>query len=391
MRIAYFTESLPPLVDGVSHTLSYLRESLEDENIEYQFYSPFSPPGEPWNGKVSHILSVPFPLYTRYRVSLPAFHDLRTMLRRFEPDLVHICSPFLLGLFAVRYAAEAGLPVVNSFHTRFVSYMKYYGLSRFESQGWTYLRWFYDRGELCLVPSVSTIDELQSRGFSNLALWERGIDLRRFSPAFADRNLKERWSPGGDPVALYAGRLVREKDIDTLLEAHHILVQRGIAHKLVFVGDGPMRRQIEKAAPEALLAGHLQGDELSRAYASADIFVFPSTTESFGNVVLEAAASGLPAVGAREGGVANLISHEETGFLTAPRDAGELAAAMEALLSNESLRNSLADGALEFASRKSWKEINRRLVARYAELIEARKFRAVSRPGHSRFGFIRKG
>lgn len=373
MRIAYFTESLPPLVDGVSHTLSYLRESLESKNVEHRFISPFSPAGEVWEGKVNHILSVPFPLYTKYRISLPAFHDLRTILRKFKPDLVHICSPFLLGLFACRYAAEVGIPIVNSFHTRFISYMKYYRLGWLESRGWRYVRWFYNRGRLCLVPSQSTIDELRYRGLSNLILWERGIDLKRFSPAFADRGLKESWSPNGDPVALYAGRLVKEKDIETLLEAHHILRERKVAHKLVFVGDGPMRRQIEKSVPDAVLTGHLEGDRLSRAYASADLFVFPSTTESFGNVVLEAAASGLPAVGAREGGIANLINHGETGILTTPRDARDLAAGMEALIEDQSLRNSLAAGAMESAAQKSWKEINYRLIDRYEELIAAPK------------------
>jgi glycosyltransferase involved in cell wall biosynthesis len=369
MRIVYFTESLPPLVDGVSHTLGYLRETLDSENVEYLFISPFLPEGNGWDGRVAHILSVPFPLYTKYRISLPAFHDLRTVLGKFRPDIVHNCSPFLLGLFACRYAAEAGIPIVNSFHTRFVSYMKYYGLGRLESPGWRYLRWFYNRGRLSLVPSQSTIDELRSRGFSNLVLWERGIDLKRFSPAFADRSLKESWSPSGDPVALYAGRLVKEKDIETLLEADRILRRRKTAYRLVFVGEGPMRRQIEKSAPDAILTGHLDGDRLSRAYASADFFVFPSTTESFGNVVLEAAASGLPAIGAREGGVANLIRHGETGFLTAPRNAADLAAGMEALIKDRHLRNSLAAGAMEYAIRKSWKEINRRLIERYEMLV----------------------
>ena len=369
MKIAYFTESLPPLVDGVSHTLSYLRESLQNENVEYRFISPFLPEGEGWDGKVTPVISMPFPLYTKYRISLSAFHDLRTFLGKFKPDLVHICSPFLLGLFACRYARASGIPVVNSFHTRFISYMKYYRLGWLESSGWKYVKWFYNRGRMCLVPSRSTISELQSHGLSNLVLWERGIDLKRFSPAFADRNLKESWSSNGDPVALYAGRLVKEKDIQTLLEAHRILQTGKIAHKLVFVGDGPMRKQIEKAAPDAIMAGHLDGDRLSRAYASADFFVFPSTTESFGNVVLEAAASGLPAIVANEGGVANIIRHGETGLLTTPRDASDLAAGMEALIRDQTLRNTLAAGAMEFAVSKSWREINHRLIERYRELI----------------------
>ena len=373
MKVAYFTESLPPLVDGVSHTLSYLQKSLEAEGIDYMFFSPFLPADEAWAGKVVHVLSVPFPLYTKYKVSLPAFHDLRYSLRNFAPDIVHICSPFFLGFFAYRYAAEAGIPAVNSFHTRFVSYLKYYGFGWFEPYGWRFLRWFYNMGDNCFVPSEATIGELKSRGFANLKLWERGIDPDRFSPAFADRDLKNHWSPEGDPVALFTGRLVKEKDVETLLKAHRILLQRKVAYKLVFVGDGPMRRQIEMEAPDAFLAGHLQGDQLSRAYASADIFAFPSTTESFGNVVLEAAASGLPVVGASEGGVGDLIHDGETGFLTAPNDPEDFAQKMEALLTNESLRNSMAAGALEFASQKNWNRINHGLFQSYEMLIEKRK------------------
>jgi glycosyltransferase involved in cell wall biosynthesis len=373
MKVACFTESLPPLVDGVSHTLSYLRRTLDAEKVDYRFFSPFLPADEDWADRVVHVLSVPFPLYTKYRISLPAFHDLRHLLRRFAPDIIHICSPFFLGLSAYRYAAEAGIPVVNSFHTRFVSYLKYYGLGYLERYGWRYLRWFYNRGDICFVPSRATIRELEGRGFSNLRLWERGIDPSRFSPAFADRSLKNNWSPDGDPVALFVGRLVKEKDVETLLEAHNILIKRKIPYKLVFVGDGPLRGQIERDAPDAYLAGHLRDDRLSRAYASADIFVFPSTTESFGNVVLEAAASGLPVIGASEGGVGDLIRDGETGFLTTPNDAGDLALKMEALLTNETLRNAMAVAAMEFASQKDWNRINRALLENYETLIKERK------------------
>lgn len=378
MKVAYFTESLPPLVDGVGHTLSYLQKSLEAENIDYMFFSPFLPTDEDWAGKVVHVLSVPFPLYTKYRVSLPAFHDLRNSLEKFAPDIIHICSPFFLGFFAYHYAAEAGIPAVNSFHTRFVSYLKYYGFGWFEPYGWRYLRWFYNRGNICFVPSEATIGELYSRGFSNLTLWERGIDRGRFSPVFADRNLKNHWSPEGNPVALFTGRLVKEKDVETLLEAHRILRKRKVSYKLVFVGDGPMRGQIEKEAPDTFLAGHLQGDQLSRAYASADIFVFPSTTESFGNVVLEAAASGLPVIGASEGGVGDLILDGETGFLTTPNDAEDIALKMERLLTTESLRNAMAAGALEFAAQKNWSRINQKLFESYEMLIEKRKTDRIS-------------
>jgi len=370
MRIAYFTESLPPLTDGVSHTLSYLRRSLIEERHEFIFVSPFVPGPDGWNGKVYEVISMPFPLYTRYRLALPAFHDLKSLLGSFGPEIIHICSPFFLGMAAINYARAAGIPVVTSYHTRFVSYLKYYGFGWFERFGWKYLKWFYGRTDRNFVPSRATIAELASKGFSNLELWERGVDTRQFSPIFASTTLRRSWSPEGAPIALYIGRLVREKDIDILLKACMMLKERGVEFKPVFVGEGPMYDEIAKTLPDAILAGFLRGDDLSRAYASADFFVFPSTTESFGNVVLEAAASGLPCVVAGEGGVTNLVVDGETGLIAQPREAADLALKMELLMGNEMLRNELSAKALEYASVKSWSQVNRRLFEGYSELIE---------------------
>ncbi|UCC78564.1 MAG: glycosyltransferase family 1 protein [Candidatus Zixiibacteriota bacterium] len=375
MRVAYFTESLPPLTDGVSRTLYYLKKTLESQNIEYKFYSPFCPADKEWKDKVYKIISVPFPLYTSYRISLPSFHDLEHALARFQPDLIHICSPFLSGLAAYDFGEKHDIPVVNSFHTRFISYLKYYGHGWLEPLGWNYLRWFYNRGHKIYVPSTATIRELSDMGFKNLALWARGIDTDRFSPKFKDNRLREKWSSDGKPVALFVGRLVAEKDIDILLEAHKILKRRMVEYRLVLVGEGPMRTKIEQTAPEIILTGHLDGEALSRAYASADFFAFPSTTETFGNVIQEAGASGLPAIGAAEGGVKDLILDGKTGFLARPKDASDFADKMELLITNNSLRNSLTDGAFEWASKNSWNIVNRTLIDDYKKIIDIFKKR----------------
>jgi phosphatidylinositol alpha 1,6-mannosyltransferase len=369
MRIAYFTEVLPPFVDGVTHTLTHLKSSLVEDGHEFIFLSPVVPGVDGWRGRVVEIISVPFPLYTKYRVGLPVFHDIRSTLDKFKPDIVHIVSPFFMGMAAYNYARERGIPAVNSYHTRFVSYLKYYGFSYLEWFGWDYLRWFYNKAARTFVPSTTTIKELEEHGFERLSLWQRGIDTSHFSPLFADRNLHDHWSSDGSPVALYAGRLVKEKDIETLIKAYQILKAKEVAFKLVFVGDGPLREELASVLPDAILAGFKNGEELSRAYASADIFVFPSTTESFGNVVLEAEASGLPCVVASEGGVMDLVQNGETGFLAKPKDAADLASKMEILLTNEILRNSLSLKAREHAASKSWREVNRVLFRGYEELI----------------------
>jgi glycosyltransferase involved in cell wall biosynthesis len=373
MKIAYFTESLPPLTDGVSHTLSYLKKTLTAENCDFLFFSPFRPDSDGWRDRVVKITSLPFPLYARYKFSLPAFHDLKPILDAFRPEIIHVCSPFFLGMAAYNYGHANQIPVVNSYHTRFVSYLKYYGLGWFESHGWRYLRWFYNQAARNFVPSRATISELESEGFRNLVLWERGIDTARFSYVWADKNLRDRWSPEGKPIALYVGRLVKEKDIHVLIKAYQILKDRKAAIKLVIVGDGPLKGEIARVIPDAILAGFLSGDELSRAYASADIFVFPSTTESFGNVVLEAAASGLPAVVAAEGGVMDTIRDGETGFLSRPGDPIDFAAKVESLLNDTVLRHSMSSKALEYALTKSWRQVNLRLLQSYEEIIESSK------------------
>jgi glycosyltransferase involved in cell wall biosynthesis len=369
MRIAYFTESLPPLTDGVSHTLTNLRDSLVREGHEFLFFSPFVPEPDAWDNNVVEILSAPFPLYRKYRFSMPLFHDMKSMLAQFKPDIVHVCSPFFLGMAAYSYAREAGIPAVNSYHTRFASYMKYYKFGWLEWFAWGYLRWFYNQASRNFVPSDATIKELKSRGFKRLSLWQRGIDTDNFSPLYADPRLRQRWSPDGSPIALFAGRLVKEKDVEILIKADSILKQRGVEYKLVFVGDGPMKSELARALPDAIFAGFLRGQELSRAYASADIFAFPSTTESFGNVVLEAAASGLPCVVPTEGGVMDLVHDGVTGYLAKPQDPEDFASRMESLLTNEWLRNSFSVRAIDYASKRKWHEVNKTLFNGYEELL----------------------
>jgi phosphatidylinositol alpha 1,6-mannosyltransferase len=374
MRIAYFTESLLPLVDGVSLTLARLFGTLERQGVDFRVFSPFQPDTTlSWSDRVDPVRYVHFPPYPDYRVSLPfAQKRLAAELDRYTPDLVHVVSPTPMAVWAQRYAARHKLPAVSSFHTNFVSYFRYYGVRPLEKLGWMYLRWFYNRCAMTYAPSPAMVRELRDRGIRNVELWSRGIDLARFGPRFRDPVLRD--TVGADestPILLMVSRLVREKDLADLVEVDRILHERRVQFRFVLVGDGPMREELEAALPNAHFAGHRTGEALARWYASSDVFVFPSTTETFGNVVLEALASGLPAVVVNRGGPPDQIQHGETGFIARANDPVDLADRLEPLLRDGSLRSQMGRRAAEEAADRDWAVINGRLIESYARVIAA--------------------
>lgn len=370
MRIAYFTESLPPNTDGVVRTLSKLTEALDRHGIDYRFYSPFKPDESfTWAARVHKLVSVPVALYPDYRVSIPYLHPLVAQLDRFRPDLVHVVSPTPLGLFALDYATRRKIPAVSSYHTHFVSYLPYYGLEAVANLLWKFLRWFHNRCSRTYAPSPSTLHELVRRGIRHVELWQRGVDLTRFSPQHRSESLRQDLSPEGYPVVLYVGRLVREKDLGDLAQAVKLLDEWGVKFRLALVGDGPMRAELEKAIPQACFAGYQHGEALARWFASADVFAFPSTTETFGNVVLEAFASGLPVVGVRSGGVMDLVTPHRDGFLVAPHDPEAFAQALRVLLEDGELRRTMGHRALAKAASYRWEVVNSRLIQSYQEVV----------------------
>lgn len=364
LRIACFTESLLPHVDGVSLTLARLFRTLLAQGQQLRVFSPFVPDASvPWSTHVWAVPFVRFPLYPDYRVSRPGGRAVKAELERFQPNLVHVVSPTPMAVWAQRYARRHGIPVVATFHTHFVSYFRYYGVRPLERAGWRALRWFYQRCERVYAPSESIRRELAEHGISHVELWSRGIDLNRFSPERRDPALRA--AAGADtrtPLLLLVSRLVREKDLADLVAVHCILRARGVAHRLALVGDGPMRAELEAALPDAHFAGHQTGEALARWYASADVFVFPSTTETFGNVVLEALASGLPAVVVDRGGPPDQIRAGETGFVARANDPANLADKVEMLLRDPALRARMGSAARAHATARDWAAINGRLV-----------------------------
>jgi phosphatidylinositol alpha 1,6-mannosyltransferase len=375
MRVAYFTESLLPHVDGVSRTLAQLFGFLEGRGVEFRVYSPFVPgPEVTWSRRVRPVKFVRFPLYPDYRVSLPLGRRIGRELADWAPDLVHLVSPTPMASRAQTWAERNGVPAVSSFHTHFVSYFRYYGVPALEPFGWRMLRRFYARCRRVYAPSDSIIAELAEHGIGNTELWSRGIDLARYSPSHRDPELRRRaGAEGQTPVVLMVSRLVKEKDMADLVRMDRILRQRGNIYRLVLVGDGPMRAELERDLPDAFFAGHQSGDGLARWYASGDVFVFPSTTETFGNVVVEAQASGLPTVVVNRGGPPDLVQPGRTGFIARPNDPEDLALSVEKLLRDPDSRARMGAQARAAAAERDWAAINGRLLESYARVIDTHR------------------
>ena len=373
MKVAYFTESLPPNTDGVVKTLCHLINTLEDNKVDFRFYSPVKPDNSfTWNEHVYKVPAVPFFLYKDYKMGLPYFNGIFSKLDEYRPDMIHIVSPTLLGLYGLNYAHSRNIPVVTSYHTHFVSYFSYFGLSGLEKVGWNFLQWFHNRCLKTYVPSPSACQELETRGIQNVELWQRGIELDRFSPSLRNNELKSAIGVDEDcPVLLFVGRLINHKDLNDLVDAHHLLNAQGFKYKIVIVGDGPMRNELEQKLSQAHFTGYQYGQDLARWYASSDVFVFPSTTETFGNVILEAFASGIPAVGVAKGGVADIINHGRDGLIAKPNDPVDFAKQISYFLSHPDERYQYGRIARETAKTYSWKAINTRLLQSYENVIRA--------------------
>jgi phosphatidylinositol alpha 1,6-mannosyltransferase len=369
LRVAQFAGSMCRGQDGVTRVLYKLIDAMAEEGVESVFFSPILPPPSERPVAMHRVPSVPVPLNPEYRFSLPGYGYFEQELRRFRPDILHIHTPCSLGMAAVQYARKHHLPVVATYHTHFASYAKYYRIEALEGIGWNYLRGLYNRCQRTFVPSLPIMAELEARGLRHLANLPHGVDAEKFHPRFHSAEWRAHVSPEGKKILLFAGRLVWEKDLATLIGVYDRLLERRSDWVLVLAGDGPVRGELASAMPEAKLCGKLTSEELAVAYASSDIFVFPSTTETFGNVTLEAMASALVPICVREGGACGVVNDGVTGFVAPPRDVLAIAGRVEQLLDQSGMRKEMSGAALAYARSQRWEAIFRRLIAAYGEVI----------------------
>ena len=364
MKIVLFTETFLPKIDGVVNTLCQLLRHLEKRGHEAVVVAPGNGPETFASARVIYHRGVGLPMYPEVRVVSP-FTAVSAPLRGFRPDLVHVANPVLLGVAGTRWAERSGFPVIASFHTDVPGYARTYGFPALTRPLWGYLRWIHDKARLNLCPSTATLAELEGRGFSNLKLWTRGVDADRFSPEKASQEWRYRLTGGNPqaPLLLYVGRLAPEKRVDWLRP----LLAELPGARLAIVGGGPSREELQRlfAGTPTVFAGYLQGEELASAYASADIFAFPSASETFGNVVLEAAASGLPAVAPGAGGVVDIISNGETGFLFEAHSRKAFCDSVRRLVRDLGKRREMSAKARSMAEGRSWETVLDGLLEEY--------------------------
>lgn len=372
LRVALVTSSYNFIADGVALTLNRLVGYLERHGVQVLVFAPTADrPALVHQGMLVSVPSMPLPGRPEYRLALGLPGFLKQQLLDFRPDLIHIAVPDLLGHAALSLAERHNIPAVASYHTRYETYLKHYWyLAGLEGALKAILRRFYGRCREVYVPSDSVREALLADGLKdNFKPWPRGIDTARFSPEKRKAGWRARHGIGADElVVLHVSRLVREKRLDTLTAA---LNRIALPHRVVIVGDGPDRGFAERQLPHAIFTGFLNGEELATAYASCDIFVFPSDSESFGNVTLEAMASGLACVCADATGSRSLVVAGETGFLASADDAGAFAGHITALIQDSALRQRLGAAARARALTFSWEETMARLLGYYRALLGA--------------------
>ena len=368
MRLAFFTDTFLPQINGVSNTLRYYSQYLTEKQIEHVFYTPDYKENEADTGEypVVRFPSVPFALYPQVRLALPSQAAIKKHLREFDPDVVHIVTEFGLGLSGLKAARQMDIPIVMSYHTNFDQYLSHYGLTLLEEPLWQYMKWFHSFASVNFCPSYNTLSKLTFRGIQNLAVWSRGIDRSRFSPDFRSDALRRQLHAEGKLLYLYVGRIAAEKGIDVYAQS---IQQFNTRHpnqvQFVFTGDGPYLQTLKDMNIENVhCTGALRGRALCEIYASCDVFVFPSDNETFGNVMLEAMASGAPGICVDAGGLKDFTTHGENAYVIPPRNAAALTDAMAAMR-NKHLRDSLRQGALRTAGQRSWSSIFDDLLMQY--------------------------
>ncbi len=371
MRIALVTDTYTPQVNGVTTLVRRVVEVLGRARQHAAVVAPEYPAKDPGLAEAElRVPSLAFPPYPAIRLSLPQARRVAHFLDAFRPDLVHVMTEGPLGVLGRRHALRRGLPLVTSFHTDFPRYSRSYGVGALEPAIWRWLTWFHSPARFVHTPGEAVRSELMRRGLADVRVWGRGVDTGRFDHRRRDPSLRHRLgAPPGSVVVLHVGRLAPEKNLDVLVAAW-ALAHEQLGHaRFVVAGEGPVARRCAAAMPWALQLGFLEVPLLAALYASADLCVLPSRTETCGLVALEAMASGLPVVAAAAGGFRESVVDGVTGFLVPPDDVRGFAAAIGRLAHDAALRRRMSEDARLAAVARHADAEDEQLLDDYAHAI----------------------
>jgi glycosyltransferase involved in cell wall biosynthesis len=364
LRVAVVTETWPPEVNGVARTAARFIEALRNRGHDIQLVRPRQGSDDRAGAEEVLMRGMTIPRYPDLRMGLPAKAALVRLWSFRRPDVVHIVTEGPLGWSALQAADKLKLPVVSDFRTNFHTYSSHYGVGWLKRPILAYLRKFHNRTLATLVPTEKMRADLAALGFRRLRVIGRGVDAMLFDPARRDERLRAGWGAAPDSVVLlYVGRLAAEKNLATLVAAAEAALAAQPRARLVFVGDGPARRELQARLPQAIFAGTRTGTDLAAHYASADIFLFPSLTETYGNVTLEAMASGLAVVAYDYAAAAAAIRHGVSGMLTPCGDSAAFAVHAAALASDPARVRRLAENARREALARGWDRVAAELEA----------------------------
>ncbi|UWX57290.1 glycosyltransferase family 1 protein [Chlorobaculum sp. MV4-Y] len=370
MKVALYAGTYVKDKDGAVRSIYQLVSSMIKNGHEVVVWTPDFTPGANASVPVNLTPSVPIPLYPDYKLG---FYNAVTerQLDEFAPDIVHISTPDIVGRKFLHYAKRKGIPVGSAYHTDFPSYLSYYHLGFAEPAIWNFLRKFYNACDVTLAPNESVRERLTGKGIEKVELWSRGIDKELFDPSRRSAKLRRAWDAEGRTVIIYAGRFVLYKDIEVVMSLYERFVAEGLGERVRFVmiGSGPEEAEMRARMPDAVFTGYLTGTALPEAYASGDLFLFPSTTEAFCNVTLEALATGLPAVVSDVGGCQELVERSGGGFVAKAGDISDFYKCCTKLMQDGELFRAMRERGLAFAEDKSWAAVNGKLIDRYLELI----------------------
>ncbi|MGO4382930.1 glycosyltransferase family 4 protein [Specibacter sp. RAF43] len=367
MRVAIVTESFLPEMNGVTHSLLKILQHLAQRGDDVLVIAPSTPQhgADVVEGAaVRRLPAVPVTGYRTIRVAVGGVARVRTLLAAFEPDIVHLASPFVLGWRAVRAAAQLGLPTVAVYQTDVPGYAAKYGMPFLENWAWGRVARIHEAAGKTLAPSTDAIAQLRGHGIPRVELWGRGVDVGRFHPGKRSRAFREHVAPAGEKIIGYVGRLALEKQVEDLAAIAAIPNTR-----LVIIGDGPQRRALAEILPRAHFTGFLAGDELAAAMASLDLFVHPGELETFCQTIQEAMASGVPVVATGRGGPVDLVDSSRTGWLYAPGDLDQLHGYVTDLIGDDAKRSAFGAAAHAAVQGRTWPVVCGRLMALYDQTI----------------------